>query len=137
MLLHTIRLKLILRVFGPSMSLSIMHSSDQFLKRFLQHWLQTIHSLVLQAQIHSTLMTNILFYVNGVQHPSEPLCMHCSSPFGARRAYETLFSSTGILHDDRAHMITFEIFTKCFQKLRFDLTPVRKADEEHISATSG
>ena len=78
-------------------------------------------------------MTNLVLYVNGVQHPSEPLTMYCSSPFGAKRAYETLLSSTGIHHDDRAHIITLEIFTKGFHILGFDLTPDREADEEHIS----
>jgi len=78
-------------------------------------------------------MTNLVLYVNGVQHPPEPLTMDCSSPFGATRAYETLFSSTGIHLDDRAHMITLEMFTKGFYILGFDLTPDREADEEHIS----
>ena len=59
--------------------------------------------------------------------------MDCSSPFGATRAYETLFSSTGIHHDDRAHMITLEMFTRGFYILGFDLTPDREADEKHIS----
>ena len=59
-------------------------------------------------------MTNFVLYVNGVQHPLEPLNMDCSLPFGATRAYEILFSSTGIHHDDRVHMITLEMFTKCF-----------------------
>jgi len=54
-------------------------------------------------------MTNLVLYVNGVQHPPEPLTMDCSSPFRATRAYETLFSSTGIHHDDRAHMNTLEM----------------------------
>jgi hypothetical protein len=57
-------------------------------------------------------MTNFVLYVSGVQHPSEPLTMDCSSPFGATTAYETLFS--GIHHDDRADMITPEMFTKSF-----------------------
>jgi len=70
-------------------------------------------------------MTNLVLYVNGVQRPSEPLTMECSSPFGATRAYETLFSSTAIHHDDRAHMITIEIFIKGFYILGFDLTPDR------------
>jgi len=35
-------------------------------------------------------------------------------PFGATRANETLFSITGIHHDDRAHMITLKMFTKVF-----------------------
>ena len=42
------------------------------------------------------------------------------------------FSSTGFHHDDRARMITLEMFTKCFYVLDFYLTPDRKADEEHI-----
>jgi len=78
-------------------------------------------------------MTNLVLYVNGVQHPSERLTMDCSSRFGATRAYETLFSSTGIHHGDRAHTITLEMFTKGFYMLRFDLKPDRQADEEHIS----
>jgi len=59
--------------------------------------------------------------------------MDCSSPFGAARAYETLFSNTGIHHDDCAHMIILEMFTKGFYILGFHLTPDREADEEHIS----
>jgi len=78
-------------------------------------------------------MTNLVLYLNGVQHPPEPHTMNCSSPFGATRAYETLFSSTGIHHDDRAHMITLEMFTKVFYILGFDLTPDTGADEEHIN----
>jgi hypothetical protein len=78
-------------------------------------------------------MTNPVLYVNGVQHPSEPLTMDCSSPFRATRVYETLFSSTGIHHDDGAHMITLEMFTKGFYILGFDLTPDTEADEEYIS----
>ena len=57
--------------------------------------------------------------------------MDCSPPFGAIRAYETLYSSTGTHHNDRAHMITLEMFTKGFFLLGFDLTPDREADEEH------
>ena len=78
-------------------------------------------------------MTQFMLYVNGVLHATQPLTMDCSSPFGATRAYETLFSSTGIHHDDRGHMITLEMFTKGFFILGFDLTPDREADEEHIS----
>ena len=72
-----------------------------------------------------------MLYVNGVQHPSELLTMDCSPPFGATRVYEALYTSTGIYHDDRAHMITLEMFTKGFFVLGFDLTPERAADEEH------
>ena len=59
--------------------------------------------------IHHYDMTNRVLYVNGVQHPSELLTMDCSSPFEATRAYETLFSSPCIHHDDRAHMITLRV----------------------------
>jgi hypothetical protein len=78
-------------------------------------------------------MSNLVLYVNGVQHPAEPLTMDCSSPFGVTRAYETLFSSTGIHYDDRGHMINLEMFKKGFYILGFDLTPDREANEEHIS----
>jgi hypothetical protein len=78
-------------------------------------------------------MINLVLYVNGGQHPSESPTMDCSSPFEATRAYETLFSSTGIHHDDRAHMITLELFTKGFYILGFDLTLDRDADKEHIN----
>jgi hypothetical protein len=59
--------------------------------------------------------------------------MECSSHFGATRAYETPFSSTGIHYDDRGHLTTLENFTIGFYILGFDLTPDREADEEHIS----
>ena len=78
-------------------------------------------------------MTSLVLYVNGVQYPSEPLTMDCSSPYGVARAYETFFSSTAIHHDDRAHMITLEMFTRGFYLLGFDLTSDREDDEDHIS----
>jgi hypothetical protein len=78
-------------------------------------------------------MTQFVLYVNGVQYPAQPLTMNCSSTLGVTRAYETFFSSTGIHHDDRGHMITQEIFTKGYFILGFDLTPDREADEEHMS----
>ena len=58
--------------------------------------------------------------------------MNCSTPFGATRAYDTLFSSTGIHQDDRAHMISLVTFTHGFYVLGFDLTPDLDAVEEHI-----
>jgi len=82
---------------------------------------------------HHCDMTNFVLYVNSVQHPSKPLTTDCSSPFGVTRASETLFTSTGIHHDDRAHTITLETFTKGFYILGFDLTLRKEADEEHIS----
>ena len=78
-------------------------------------------------------MTNLVFYVNSVQHPPQPLTVDCSSPFGSSTAYETLFSSTGIHHNDRAHMITLDMFTKGYYISGFDLTPDRETDEEHVS----
>ena len=78
-------------------------------------------------------MTNLSFCVNGVQHPSEPLVIDCSSPFGATRAYEKLFSSTGVHRDDSVHMIILGKFTKCFYLLGFDLIPDREFDKERIS----
>ena len=58
--------------------------------------------------------------------------MDCYLPFGATRAYESLFSSTGIHHVERAHTITLEIFTNGFCVLGIDLTSNREADKEHI-----
>jgi len=77
-------------------------------------------------------MTNLILYLNAVQRPSETLTMDWSSPFSATRAYETLLSSTDIHHDDRAHMITLEKFTKGFFVLGFDLTTDTEDDEEHV-----
>ncbi len=59
--------------------------------------------------------------------------MDWSSPYEITRAYETLVSSTGIHHDDWAHMIPLEMFTRGLYVLGFDLTPDRKADEGQIS----
>jgi len=61
---------------------------------------------------HHYKITNLVLLVNGVQNPSEPLTVDFCSPFGATRAYEALFSSTGIHHEDRAHMITLEMFKR-------------------------
>ena len=82
---------------------------------------------------HHYYMTNLLLFVNGVQNPSEVLTLDCSSTFGVTRAYETLFSSTGIHHDDCAYMITLEMFTNGFYVLGFDLTHDREAEEGHIN----
>jgi len=114
-LLHILRLKL-LWVLGPTRYLSIMHSLNQFPKGFVQKYLKTRNSLVLADstypfQFHPYDMTNLAFYINGVQRPCEPLTMDFNSPFGAATPYEALFSSTGIHHDERAPMNTFEMFT--------------------------
>ena len=68
-----------------------------------------------------------MFFVNGIQNSS--------SNFDATRAYETLFSSTRIKHDDRGHIITLEMFTKYFYLLDFFMTNDTEADEEHIILT--
>jgi len=81
---------------------------------------------------HHYYMTNLVLFVNGVQNPSETLTFDCSSTFGATRAYEKLFSITVVGHDNRAHMITLEMFTKFFYVLAFDLTYDREADEDLI-----
>jgi hypothetical protein len=114
-----------------------MNSSDQFPKGFSEQLLRTLRSLVLPVEIHSNFiidMTNFVLYVNGIQHPSEPLKMDCSAPFRASRAYEKLFASTGIHYDYRDQTIALEILTKGFYVLGFDLTHDRDADLEHIRA---
>ena len=80
--------------------------------------------------------TNIVLSLNGVQKPSEPLTIDCSSTIGATTAYETLHSNTGIHHDECAHMITLEMFTKCFYILGFDVTSDTGADEKHKFSSS-
>ena len=72
---------------------------------------------------HHYYMTKFVFFVNGVQNPSEPLTMDCFTTIDATRPFETLFSNTGIQHDDRVHMITMEMLTKVFYVLRFYLAP--------------
>jgi len=54
--------------------------------------------------------------------PIEPSPAGMAQPFGAIRAYETLFSRKCIRHDGRAHIITLEMFTIRFYLLGFDLT---------------
>ena len=78
---------------------------------------------------HHNDMKNLVLNVNGIQHPSEPVTMDCSSPFGATRAYET-FSSTGIHHVGRAHDYITNVY-KWVLRTRVDLTPDRESDE-HI-----
>jgi len=74
-----------------------------------------LHSLVLQPQIHATIIIwQISYCMWSVFGTTEPHTMDCSSSFGATKAYEKLFSSTGIHHYDPAHMITIEMFTKGF-----------------------
>ena len=93
---HTLRLKSLLRVLGPKWSLSTMHSMDQFQNGFL-YLVKNIafvgSASTNQLQFQHCDITNLVLYVNGVQHPSEPLTMDCSSPLGATIVYGTLYSS--------------------------------------------
>ena len=59
-------------------------------------------------------MTNHVLYVNGVQHPPEPLTMDYSSRLVVTRAYESLFSSTGELHD---YQCSYDYLTNIHQQL--------------------
>ena len=87
-------------------------------ERILIALVKTLPLLFLPVRLHSTfiivVMRNLLLCGNAFQHPSEPLDMNYSSPFGATWAYETLISRTGIHHDDRAPMITLGVFTQGF-----------------------
>ena len=58
--------------------------------------------------------------------------MDWSSPYEIARGYETLVSSTRIHHDDLAHMITMEMFTRTSTSW-FRLDTWEEDDEEHIS----
>jgi len=91
--------------------------SEMILIKFVQNTAFVDSAGTKPFNFHHYDMKNLVFYVNGFQHPSEPLTTDCSSPFGATREYETQFSSTGIHHNDRAHMITLEMFAKCFYLL--------------------
>ena len=109
-----------------------MHSLDQFPKGFSLLWLKTAFFGSPSTNpffFHHYDMTNLVLYVNGVQNPAEPLSMGSSTLYGATRASETLFSSIGIHHYDRAHMINLEMFTKGFYVLGFDLAPDKEAEE--------
>ena len=121
---HILRLKTLLRVLGSSRSLSIMHSLDQFQKGFVLHWLRTLHSLVLQVQIHFTLITLISYLCKRSSAPFQTTHYGLFLTFGATMAYETLFPGTGMHHDGRANTITIEMFTKGL--LRFRLWPNTK-----------
>jgi hypothetical protein len=78
-------------------------------------------------------MTNLVLYVNGVQHSSEPLTMDCSSPLELQELTKHYFQVLVFITMIVLHMITLEMFTNGFYILGFDLTPGREADEEHIS----
>jgi len=54
------------------------------------------------------------------------------SLWGYQGLRNTLFGYT-THHDDRAHMITIEMFTKVFYILGCDLTPFREAGKHHVS----
>jgi hypothetical protein len=77
-------IKILLRVLGSSRSLSIMHSLDKYRIGFYLLWLRTAFfgsASTNPFHFHYYDMTNLVLYVNGVQHRAEPLTMDCSSPF--------------------------------------------------------
>jgi hypothetical protein len=59
--------------------------SEMILIKFFQNTAFVDSAGTKPFNFHHYDMTNLVFYVNGVQHPSEPLTMDCSSPFGATR----------------------------------------------------
>lgn len=73
-------------------------------------------------------------FVNGVQIPAEALTPSFGE--GGRNytmAYHTLFSGTGIHHQNTGHMITEDMFGHGYFLLAFDLTPDSAGTESHSS----
>lgn len=72
-------------------------------------------------------LQQFVLYVDGKQVPSKPLVMQHDSTNGqlTSRAYNTLFSATGINYFDKGHQITKKLFDSCYFMLAFDLTPDR------------
>jgi hypothetical protein len=79
------------------------------------------HSTRLNTEAEITHCTNTFYFhecdlnyfilcVNAVQYHSEALMVDISSISEVTRAYEKIFSGTGIHHDDRSHMITLDMF---------------------------
>ena len=63
-------------------------------------------------------------FVDGKQIPGKPIAMQHSENIGniTSRAYQTLFTATGINYADRGHQITKQLFDTCYFMLAFDLT---------------
>lgn len=70
-------------------------------------------------------LEQFVLYVDGKQVPSKPLVIKHSTEGDniSARAYNALFSQTGIRHFDKGHQITKQLFDSCYFMLAFDLTP--------------
>ena len=81
---------------------------------------------------HYTL-ENFSLFVNGVQIPSEGLeCSFHGKMYWAR-AYDTLFSGSGIKHYNRGNQINYNMFNHGYFILVYDLTPDDSGNEEYVS----
>ncbi|GAB0097305.1 uncharacterized protein DMENIID0001_129380 [Sergentomyia squamirostris] len=67
-------------------------------------------------------MTDFALLVNGTPYPIQALQMNFKEDQYAK-AYQTLFSGTGIHYDDRGHEITYEDFKNGNFILAYDLNP--------------
>lgn len=69
-------------------------------------------------------LQQFVLYVDGKQIPSKPLTLQHSTTEGnlTSRAYNTLFTATGINYFDKGHQITKQLFDTCYFMLAFDLT---------------
>lgn len=69
-------------------------------------------------------LQQFVLYVDGKQIPSKPLVMQHSNAEGnlTSRAYNSLFTATGINYFDKGHQITKQLFDNCYFMLAFDLT---------------
>ncbi|XP_055380735.1 uncharacterized protein F54H12.2-like [Condylostylus longicornis] len=75
-------------------------------------------------------ISQFMLYVNGVQVPNAAIETSFSDDNNCNtRAYHTLFSGTGIYHNDRGHQITKSMFANGFFLLAFDLTPDASGNE--------
>jgi hypothetical protein len=78
-------------------------------------------------------LENFSLFVNGVQTPSEGLeCNFYSKKYWAR-AYDSIFSGSGIKHHDRGNQITYDMFGHGYFMLVLDLTPDDFGNEDYIS----
>ena len=78
-------------------------------------------------------LENFSLFVNGVQVPSEGLQCNFSSKKYWARAYDTIFSGSGIKHYNRGNQITYDMFGHGYFMLIFDLTPDDSGNEDYIS----
>lgn len=75
-------------------------------------------------------ISQFVLNVNGVQIPNSAIETSFSEENSCyTRAYSTLFSGTGIYHNDKGHQITKSMFSNGFFMLAFDLTPDASGNE--------